>query len=167
MGYLAVASPVGDLTIFEEGGAIVALEFGRAGKPGKSSALLRRAARQLDEYFDGRRKAFDLPLEPAGTAFQRQVWARIAAIPRGRVETYGAIAKRLKSGARPVGTACGANPIPILIPCHRVLGSRGRIPARSKGRAPIGATGGLGGYSGAGGVATKRFLLAREGVEAR
>ncbi len=152
MGYLTVPSPVGELTIFEEGGAVVALEFGKA-PPGreKPSALLKRAARQLEEYFDGRRAAFDLPLKPAGTAFQRKVWAHIAAIRQGRVATYGAIAQRLKSAARPVGTACGANPIPILIPCHRVLG----------------ANGALGGYSGAGGVATKRFLLAREGVEAR
>ena len=149
MPHLAVSSPLGDLTIFEDGGAIVALEFGRApaGKE-KPSTLLKRAARQLDEYFDGKRKTFDLPLAPAGTAFQRRVWARLAAIPSGRVETYGAIAKKLKSGARAVGTACGANPIPVLIPCHRVLGSGGR----------------LGGYSGEGGVATKRWLLAHEGM---
>ena len=132
MGYLTVSSPVGALTIFEDsgfkgGGAIVALEWGRA------------------------RTAFDLPLKPAGTAFQRRVWARLASIPQGRVETYGAIAKKLRSGARAVGGACGANPIPILIPCHRVLG----------------AGGGLGGYSGEGGVATKRFLLAHEDLGAR
>jgi methylated-DNA-[protein]-cysteine S-methyltransferase len=147
MGYLVVSTPVGDLTIFEEDGAIVALEFGRAPKtPEKPSALLRRAARQLDEYFAGRRKKFDLPLKPAGTPFQRRVWARLSAIPHGRVETYGALARALRSGPRAVGGACGANPIPILIPCHRVLGAGG---------AP-------GGYSGAGGVATKRFLLAGE-----
>ena len=152
MSYLTVPSPVGELTIFEEDDSIVALEFGKApANSEKPSALLKRAARQLDEYFDGRRKAFDLPLGPAGTAFQRKVWAQIAAIRQGRVETYGAIARRLKSGARAVGTACGANPIPILIPCHRVLGSNG----------------GLGGYSGAGGVAIKRFLLAHEDMGAR
>ena len=152
MGYLAVSSPVGELTIFEEDGAIVALEWGRAPVgPGKPSALLKRAARQLDEYFEGKRKTFDLPLKPAGTAFQQRVWTRLSAIPLGRVETYGAIAKKLKSGARAVGTACGANPIPILIPCHRVLGAGGN----------------LSGYSGEGGVATKRFLLAREAAEAR
>jgi methylated-DNA-[protein]-cysteine S-methyltransferase len=152
MGYLVVSTPIGDLTIFEEGGAIVALEFGRApAVAGKPSALLKRAARQLAEYFDDRRKTFDLPLKPAGTAFQRRVWARLAAIPYGKVETYGALANKLRSAPRAVGGACGANPIPILIPCHRVLG----------------ANGGLGGYSGAGGVATKRFLLAREGVAAR
>ena len=147
MGYLTVSSPVGELTIFEENGAIVALEWGRAPEgTEKPTVLLKRAARQLDEYFAGSRKTFDLPLRPAGTAFQRRVWARLCAIPRGRVETYGAIAKKLKSGARAVGTACGANPIPILIPCHRVLGADGR----------------LGGYSGEGGVATKQFLLAHE-----
>ncbi len=149
MAHVVVPSPLGDLTIFEEGGSIVALEFGRApAGQGKPSALSRRAARQLDEYFDGKRRAFDLPLAPAGTAFQRRVWARLAAIPAGRVETYGAIARKLKSGARAVGAACGANPIPVLIPCHRVLG----------------AGGGMGGYSGEGGVATKRWLLEHEGV---
>ena len=152
MDYLTVSSPLGELTVFEEGGAIVALEWGRARSiPQKPSALLKRAARQLDEYFAGARTAFDLPLKPAGTAFQRRVWARLASIPQGRVETYGAIAKKLRSGARAVGGACGANPIPILIPCHRVLG----------------AGGGLGGYSGEGGVATKRFLLAHEDLGAR
>ncbi len=152
MGYLAVSSPVGELTIFEEDGAIVALEWGRApAEPGKPSALLKRAARQLDEYFEGKRRTFDLPLKPAGTAFQRKVWAALAAIPMGKVETYGALAKKLRSGARAVGTACGANPIPILIPCHRVLGTGGN----------------LSGYSGEGGIATKRFLLAREAEEAR
>ena len=139
----------------------------RAGNPEKPSALLKRAARQLDEYFAGARTAFDLPLKPAGTAFQRRVWARLASIPQGRVETYGAIAKKLNSGARAVGTACGANPIPILIPCHRVLGARGRIPARLSSGAPTWARGQMGGYSGEGGVATKRFLLAHEDLGAR
>lgn len=149
MPHITLPSPLGDLTIFEEAGAIVALEFGRApaGKE-KPSALLRRAARQLDDYFAGSRRTFDLPLKPAGTAFQRKVWGKLSAIPRGRAETYGAIARQLKSGARAVGTACGANPIPLLIPCHRVLGAGGR----------------LGGYSGEGGVATKRWLLEHEGV---
>lgn len=168
MPHITLPSPLGDLTIFEEAGAIVALEFGRAGesprankkgavpptggqkKSGKDkpSALLKRAARQLDDYFDGKRRTFDVPLKPAGTAFQRKVWTRLLAIPPGRVGTYGAIAKQLKSGARAVGTACGANPIPLLIPCHRVLGAGGR----------------LGGYSGEGGVATKRWLLEHEGA---
>ncbi|MBM3564987.1 MAG: methylated-DNA--[protein]-cysteine S-methyltransferase [Alphaproteobacteria bacterium] len=150
MAYLVVSSPLGDLTIFEDGGAIVSLDFGRAPNGKDSpSALLKRAAKQLDDYFDGRRKAFDLPLKPAGTPFQKRVWARLAAIPSGQTATYGAIAARLKSGARAVGTACGANPIPILIPCHRVLGAGGR----------------MGGYSGEGGVATKRRLLEHEGAD--
>ena len=154
MGHLTVSSPIGELTIFEENGAIVALEWGRAVPPvggrktesPRAAKLLSRAVRQLEEYFAGTRKTFDLPLRPAGTAFQRKVWARLSAIPFGATLTYGAIAKKLKSGARAVGTACGANPIPILIPCHRVLGADGR----------------LGGYSGEGGVATKQFLLAHE-----
>ena len=159
MSYLTVPSPIGEFTIFEDAGTIVALEWGRAVTPAgrrktesrKSSALLKRAARQLAEYFAGKRKAFDLPLRPPGTDFQRRVWARLVAIPQGRIETYGAIAKKMNSGARAVGTACGANPIPILIPCHRVLGGNGSLC----------------GYSGEGGVATKRFLLAHEGVPAQ
>ena len=116
MPHITLPSPLGDLTIFEEAGAIVALEFGRAGesprankegavpptggqkKSGKDkpSALLKRAARQLDDYFAGSRRTFDVPLKPAGTAFQRKVWTRLLAIPPGRVGTYGAIARQLK-----------------------------------------------------------------------
>jgi methylated-DNA-[protein]-cysteine S-methyltransferase len=153
MNYLTVASPLGELTIFADvfdgGGAIVALEFGCAPEPaGSPGVLLRRVARQLTDYFAGRRKVFDLPLRPAGTPFQRRVWAALSAIPYGATLTYGALARKLRSAPRAVGGACGANPIPIMIPCHRVLGADRR----------------LGGYSGEGGPTTKRHLLALEGV---
>jgi methylated-DNA-[protein]-cysteine S-methyltransferase len=97
-------------------------------------------------YFDGRRKRFDLPLRPKGSAFQCDVWDALTRIPYGETMTYGEIADALRGIARSVGTACGANPIPIIVPCHRVVASSGK----------------LGGFSGFGGVATKRKLLALE-----
>ena len=145
--YVSLTSPLGFLTVFEDGGAVVAVEFGRAGA-GRGSALLNEAKRQLDAYFDGRLKRFDLPLKPAGSRFQRAVWARMRAIPYGRTRTYGALAESLGSAARAVGGACGRNPIPIVIPCHRVVGGGGW----------------LGGYSGGDGQATKRALLRLEGA---
>ena len=98
---------------------------------------------QLNEYFSGKRMQFDIPLKPAGTAFQQQVWQALLAIPYGRVTSYGALALKLnKPGAmRAVGAANGKNPIPIIIPCHRV----------------IAADGSLGGYTG--GLDIKRKLL--------
>ena len=109
--------------------------------------LLSEAARQLDAYFAGGRTDFDLPLAAAGTVFDRRVWAAMRAIPYGETRTYGDLAHLTDSGPRAVGRACGRNPIPIIVPCHRIL-----------------ARGGLGGYSGAGGLATKTRLLALEGA---
>ena len=90
-----------------------------------SNALEREARRQLEEYFAGSRKTFDLPLRPNGTDFQRRVWKELLQIPYGQTATYGEIAKRIgnPNAARAVGQACNANPIPIFIPCHRVVGS--------------------------------------------
>lgn len=143
--YVSISTPIGFLTVFEDAGAIVVIEFGRAGDS-RPSPLLEEATRQLDAYFAGRRRRFDLPLKPAGSRFQRAVWDRMRAIPYGHVRTYGELAGTLGSAARAVGGACGRNPIPILIPCHRVVGA-----------------GTLGGYSGGDGVATKRALLRLEG----
>ncbi len=138
-------SPLGSLTLFEESGALVAIEWGRA--PGSaSSPMLAEAVKQLDAYFDGRLRAFDMPLTPAGTAFQRTVWTLIRDIPYGATRTYGEFARTLGTAPRPVGGACGRNPIPIVIPCHRVIGTGGRMT----------------GYSGGEGVATKRALLRLE-----
>ena len=94
-----------------------------------STALEREARRQLDEYFAGRRKTFDLPLRPQGTDFQRRVWNELLQIPYGQTATYGQIAKRIgnPNAARAIGQACNANPIPIFIPCHRVVGSNSRL----------------------------------------
>jgi len=141
-----MASPLGFLTVFEEAGAIVAVEWGRV-EAARPSKLLADAKRQLDAYFDRRLRRFALPLAPAGSRFQRAVWDRMLAIPYGQTQTYGELATALGSAARAVGGACGRNPIPIIIPCHRVVGGAGR----------------LGGYSGSDGQATKRALLALEG----
>lgn len=147
MAHLSMNSPLGGLTIFEESGSIVVIEWGRAAMPSPSPLLL-EAKRQLDAYFDGQAKEFDLPVAPRGTPFQQAVWALISAIPFGATRTYGDLARRLRTAPRPVGGACGRNPIPIVIPCHRVVGSGGWR---------------LGGYSGGQGVTTKQALLCLEG----
>jgi methylated-DNA-[protein]-cysteine S-methyltransferase len=145
MPQLTALTPLGDLTLSEQDGVIVALDWGR-GRDQSPTLLLSRAAAALHAYFDGAPDPFaDLPLNPAGTAFQRRVWAAMQAIPRGRTRSYGDLAHALGSSARAVGTACGANPIPIIIPCHRVTGASG-----------------LGGYSGGDGPTTKRYLLGLE-----
>ena len=142
MPQLSFHSPLGELTITEEDGAIVALDWGR-GRDQTETPLLRLAREQLHDYFDGCRTAFDLPLAPAGTPFRQKVWQAMLAIPVGETRSYADLARALASAPRAVGQACGDNPIPILIPCHRV----------------VAANGSLGGYSGAEGPTTKRFLL--------
>lgn len=145
MGRLTLDSPLGPLTVTSAGGSIVALDWGRHGD-NVPDPLLDEAARQLADYFAGRRRGFDLPLAPRGTAFRQAVWTAMQAIPHGGVLTYGDIARTLGTAARAVGGACGANPIPVIIPCHRVVGGGG---------AP-------GGYSGFGGLKTKDWLLRHE-----
>lgn len=143
MPQLSLHTLCGELTLTEEDGAIVALDWGR-GRDQEPTPLLRRAAGQLQDYLDGLRLGFDdLPLNPAGTPFRQRVWAAMRAIPPGETRSYAELARLLGSAARAVGQACGANPLPILIPCHRV----------------VAANGSLGGYSGGDGLATKRFLL--------
>ncbi|MDE0728694.1 MAG: methylated-DNA--[protein]-cysteine S-methyltransferase [Alphaproteobacteria bacterium] len=139
-------SPVGDITIAIDGGSVVSLDWGWARDQAVDDLLL-KAKTQLDDYFDRGSRAFDLPLQPAGTEFQRRVWSLMQEIPYGGTMTYGEMSDRLNSSARAVGMACGANPIPLIIPCHRVL-----------------AANGMGGYSGDGGVETKVALLRLEGV---
>ena len=139
-------APIGDLTISVEDNMIVSLDWGWAQEQ-NTNTLLQDAKSQLDDYFDGLRKNFDLPLEPPGTKFQQRVWSMMEQIPYGKTITYGEIAKALGSSARAVGMACGANPIPVIIPCHRVV-----------------AANDMGGYSGDGGVKTKRALLHLERV---
>jgi methylated-DNA-[protein]-cysteine S-methyltransferase len=148
MPSLSIPSPVGRLTIDEEDDLIVAIRWGDGTADGNGSPLLAEAARQLAAYFAGELRDFDLPLAPQGSPFEARVWAAMQTIPYGKTRSYGDLASMVGSAARAVGRACGRNPIPIVIPCHRVL---------AKG-------GGLGGYSGDGGLATKQRLLALEGA---
>jgi len=148
MPRLAFDSPLGRLTLFEEDGRLAALDWYGKRSAGEPTPLLLEARRQLAAYFDGRRQAFDLPLAPAGSPFERRVWQLMSDIPYGETRTYGELARDLAAAPRAVGQACGRNPLPILIPCHRVLAADGR----------------LGGYSGGNGAETKRRLLTLEGA---
>jgi methylated-DNA-[protein]-cysteine S-methyltransferase len=141
---LSLHSPLGDLTVSEEDGSIVALDWGW-GRDQTETPLLVRAREALHDYFDGRPVMFDLPMAPAGTPYRRLVWQALTRIPYGETRTYGELVSQVGGSARSIGQANGHNPIPILIPCHRVVARHG-----------------LGGYSGADGPDTKRRLLALE-----
>ena len=147
METLSFESPVGPLTLTSQNGVVTSLSW-KKGKSANPGPVLKKARQQLEEFFTGKRQAFDLPLAPQGTAFQQKVWEKLRNIPFGTTLTYGGLAKALKSGPRAVGGACGRNPLPILIPCHRVLG---------KGNT-------LNGYSGGNGLSTKKILLDLEGA---
>lgn len=147
MPELWLETPLGPITLVEEAGAITAIDWRESTANEKTPTLLRARA-QLEEYFVGAREDFDLALAPHGTTFQRAVWAALREIPYGETRTYGQIAACVGGSARAIGQANGANPIPIIIPCHRVV-----------------AAGGIGGYSAPGGLATKRALLALETTE--
>lgn len=149
-------SPVGPLRVAASDAGLHGIEFPNNKHPVKrlemwergDHPLLREAQAQLDAYFAGRLKAFDLPLAPHGTAFQRQVWLALAQIPFGQTWSYAQLAQRVgRPGAsRAVGAANGRNPLPIVLPCHRV----------------IGANGALTGFGG--GLPTKQYLLELEGA---
>lgn len=153
-----VPTPLGDYLIAAEGGALTGVwreaqshfpAASRLGDPAPATdALLDRAATQLREYLAGEREDFHLPTAPHGTDFQRAVWEHLLQIPRGTTTTYGAIAQALERprAAQAVGAAVGSNPLSIVVPCHRVLGSAGRLT----------------GY--AGGIETKQALLVLEGA---
>jgi methylated-DNA-[protein]-cysteine S-methyltransferase len=145
-----VDSPIGPLgLIASEAGLQSVLFDGRTISTEGSSPVLDEAARQLEAYFDGERVTFDLPLELHGTEFNRHCWLALATIPYGQTVSYGEQARRLGLGneaARAVGAANGRNPLPIVLPCHRV----------------IGADGSLTGFGG--GLHVKRFLLEHEGA---
>jgi methylated-DNA-[protein]-cysteine S-methyltransferase len=140
----AVLTPFGPVTLVEEGGCLVRLLW--ASEPGEPSLLLDEAARQLGAYFDRRLTRFDLPFD-WGEGLHAEVRRAMAAIPMGETRTYGQIARAVGAPAQAVGQACGANPLPILIPCHRVTG-----------------TDWFGGFSAPGGVETKAALLRHEGA---
>ena len=138
-----VSSELVDLAVTVSDDAVTSIELNRQGRRGPETPLERRAAAELAEYLAGRRTEFTLPLRPTGTPFDHRVWDAVAAIPYGETLTYGQVARAIGNpkGARAVGTANGRNPIPIIIPCHRVVASGGK----------------LGGYGG--GLPLKRRLL--------
>lgn len=140
-----VPSPFGPLTLIADAVGITALEW-RDGRRDDTPVLVQAAA-QLSEYFAGNRQEFTVPIRLTCSDFQRNVCAAMSAIPFGETRSYGDLAEQLGVPAQAIGQACGGNPLPILIPCHRVLGARG-----------------LGGYSGDGGIETKVALLRHEGA---
>jgi methylated-DNA-[protein]-cysteine S-methyltransferase len=141
---LSLHSPVGDLTLSQEDDSLVALDWGW-GRDQGDSELLREARQQLHDYFDGKRAGFDLKLNPMGTQYQKRVWNALIAIPPGETRTYATLAGIAGGSARAIGGAMARNPLPILIPCHRIVASSGP-----------------GGYSGGDGLPTKFYLLALE-----
>jgi methylated-DNA-[protein]-cysteine S-methyltransferase len=145
-----VTTRLGELTVVRAGDVLTGVYFPHHWHRPDPAAFGPRTgrgfdevARQLEEYLAGTRTEFDLPLAPRGTEFQLRAWALIAQVPYGRTTTYGELARRLGGGVTPqeAGAAVGANPLSILIPCHRVIGSTGKLT----------------GY--AGGLARKRELL--------
>lgn len=146
MNQISVPTRFGVLGIAESGGAIVAVNWDGADQ-GEATPLLQEAARQMRAYDSGALTRFDLPLNIAGSEATRAVALAMLDIPFGETRTYGDLAAVVDLPAQAVGQACGANPIPVIVPCHRVMGARG-----------------LTGYSGKGGVETKVALLRHEGA---
>jgi methylated-DNA-[protein]-cysteine S-methyltransferase len=136
MNYCILDTPIGPLLIAGDE-SIRAIRFSENGKAARpepewiesSRGVVGQAVRQLKEYFAGKRADFDLPLAPEGTSFQRSVWERLREIPYGETISYGELAKRVGNpkASRAVGAANGCNPIPIVIPCHRVIGANGKL----------------------------------------
>ena len=146
MAVLTIESPIGPLYVIADAERIVRFGFGPADLPNDTSPLVEQAAAWADAYFAGAADPCGLPLAPAETPFQAKVRSAMRAIPFGQTRTYGEIAKAIAGSPRAVGQACGCNPIPIIVPCHRVLA----------------AGGSLGGFSGGDGPSTKRRLLVHE-----
>jgi methylated-DNA-[protein]-cysteine S-methyltransferase len=147
-------TPVGRLVLESDDDVLIGVWLPSSGAVGASTGddvppVLKETVTQFEEYFAGERTAFDLPMELDGTPFQRDVWAELSRIPYGTTISYGELARRVgrPKGPRAVGQANGKNPIPIIVPCHRVLAGNG-----------------IGGYGG--GLPLKRALLALEGVTA-
>jgi methylated-DNA-[protein]-cysteine S-methyltransferase len=139
-------TPLGPVWVAAEGDRITASGWGAVEAP-SDDPLLTEALAQLGAYFAGRRQGFDLPIAHGKTGLQASVLSALRAIPFGETRTYGDLSKSLGAPAQAIGQACGANPLPILIPCHRVLGASG-----------------LGGFSAPGGIEAKVSLLRHEGA---
>jgi methylated-DNA-[protein]-cysteine S-methyltransferase len=150
---VSIDSPLGPLALTSDGEFLIGLDIGTRVSEPSSDAVIELATLQLDEYFAGRRTAFDLPLKAQGTPFQQSIWSALQDIPYGQTTSYGELGSAIgKPGsARAVGGAVGANPLPIVIPCHRVLASDRRIT----------------GYSGGEGIPTKEKLLGLENISYR
>ena len=146
-----IETPIGRLKLCADGDGLCALRFASTGEEMDAAPLLLQAERELEEYFAGRRTAFSVPLSMHGTPFQMEVWAALRAIPYGETRSYGELARRIgRPGAcRAVGIANHVNPLPILVPCHRVVGADGHLT----------------GY--AGGLDVKKYLLELEGVHVK
>ena len=140
-------SPFGPITLFSTNDELISIAFCNT-KSSMPNKILNEASSQINAYFNGRLSYFDLPIKTTGTAFQKKVWKQLIHIPYGKTLSYKQIANNLKSSPRAVGQACGKNPIPIIIPCHRVLGSKNKI----------------GGFSFANGTQTKLSLLKIEKI---
>ena len=151
---IPLETPIGRLVLESDGDVLIGVWLPHERRHGRRDAddlapVLKETATQLEEYFAGERRDFDVPMELDGTPFQREVWAELSRIPYGETISYGELARRVgrPSAPRAVGQANGRNPIPIIVPCHRVLAGNG-----------------IGGYGG--GLKVKRALLAVEGVQA-
>ena len=143
---------IGNMAIIEENNKIIAIEINQPIKEDiiqKDTPLLKETEKQLLEYLEGKRKVFDVPLNPKGTKFMKEVWTALQEIPYGQTRTYGQIAKRIgkPKAARAVGMANHRNPIPIITPCHRVIGSNGKLVGYALG------------------MEMKEFLLTLEGID--
>lgn len=147
-----LAAPIAVLGIRTSGGVVTGVDYLAKGErtQAPANAIAERACRQLERYFRDPEFHFTLPLAPAGTAFRRKVWDALAMIPVGQSRTYGELARSLHTAPRAVGGACGANPIALVIPCHRVVGSQGSL-------------GGFMGVTDGDPIAIKRWLLTHEG----
>ena len=139
-----INTPIG-MVIITGNDAITGLKWSAKVDP-SPNPLLTEAGRQIEAYFRGELQEFDLPLSPRGTPFQCEIWEQLISIPYGNTMTYGSLSKRQHTSARAVGGACAANPIPLIIPCHRIVGQNGQLT----------------GYSGGGGIQTKNQLLLLE-----
>ncbi|UTT62648.1 methylated-DNA--[protein]-cysteine S-methyltransferase [Microcella humidisoli] len=159
VGLLTIDSPLGRIALQGDAQAVTRLEIATGGHlstegvPDAPTPVLRQAAAELAEYFSGRRTAFDVPVRVHGTPFQQAIWQQLREIPFGAVRGYGELGRATgrPTAGRAVGGAVGANPVPLLIPCHRVLASDARIT----------------GYSAGDGIPTKVWLLDHEGIAHR
>lgn len=137
MNYFYKKTKLGYITIFEENNQIVKLKFGKLEDNSNFilSPLIKKTFQELDEYFEEKRKTFDIPINPKGTDFQKKVWMELTKIPYGNYTTYKDIAEKIgnENASRAIGNANNKNPILIIIPCHRVIGSNNKLRGYSSG----------------------------------